>query len=289
MKCYSCDNHKDIRLPGPNPVSIERKDFEKLKKNNYVVAEKTDGVRFVMMFCRVFDYKICCIINRSQQVFLFPFRFIPRVMFQGTIFDGELCVDKTNGKFVFIVFDAVIVSGVTVSHMDLYSRLGAANRSIKEFKHHDEDPAQLRFKGIVPLNTPAIVKQHLDNVKNIYHTDGIILTSVSEPIVYGRNLNMFKVKPAGHHTVDFVVMDSVGHLGIYNPKVRGNVCAGKLIADEIPAIGTVVECSYIDKDSWKSIGVRSDKKFANDILTLEKTLLNIRENINIDEIINIFC
>lgn len=290
LKGYSLDTNKNNRLPGPNPVSIERKEFEKLKKNNYVIAEKTDGVRFVMFFCRVFGFKICCIVDRSMQVYLFPFRHIPRVLFQGTIYDGEICVDKKTGKFVFVVFDAIVVSGVTVSHLNLYDRLKAANRSIQEFKQSEKDPAELRFKGVIPLNAPLIVKQHLAYVSEIYETDGIIMTPVNEPIVYGRHFNMFKLKPAGKHTIDCIILNSNGELGVFDPKTCANVRVGQLTGENIPEYGTIVECSFLDNNTYnlKLVCIREDKKHANDILTYEKTLLNIRENISVDEIINLF-
>ena len=112
MSELAMDDHKFPRLPGPNPVSIERKDFEKLKTKGYVIAEKTDGVRFIMMFTRLFGFKVCTIIDRSMAAYLVPLQAIPRVLFQGTIFDGELTVDK-QGRKCFILFDAVVVSGVT--------------------------------------------------------------------------------------------------------------------------------------------------------------------------------
>jgi hypothetical protein len=226
--------------------------------------------------------------NRSQQIYLFPFRNIPRVLFQGTIYDGEICIDKRTGKFAFVVFDAVVVSGVTVSHLNLIDRLKAANRSIQEFKQSEEDPAELRFKGVVPLNAPMIIKQHLQQICEVYETDGIILTPVDEPIVYGRHFNMFKLKPAGKHTVDFIVLNSNGELGVFNSKTRSNVRVGQLTSENIPEYGTIVECSYAGDDNWKLVTIREDKKQANDILTLEKTLLNIKENIKVDEVINLF-
>ena len=288
LKELSGDHSKNMKLPGPNPVSIERKDFEKLKNMNYVIAEKTDGVRFVMFFCRVFGFKICCIVNRSLDVFLFPFRNIPRVLFQGTVYDGEICVDKSTGKFVFLVFDAVMVSGVAVGQLNLYDRLKAALRSITEFKPDAEDPAELRFKGVVPLNAPMLIKQHLKQVSSIYETDGVILTPVDETVIYGRHMNMFKLKPTGKHTVDFIVLNSNGELGVFNPKTRSNVRVGQLSHGKIPDFGTVVECSYVTGDAWRLVTIRSDKKYANDVLTFEKTLLNIRENISVDEVINLF-
>ena len=43
-------------FPGSQPISIEYRHFDILKSNPYVVCEKTDGVRF-MMLAFMFDYK----------------------------------------------------------------------------------------------------------------------------------------------------------------------------------------------------------------------------------------
>jgi len=36
-------------FPGCQPISIERKHFDILSKNDYVVCEKTDGTRYMML------------------------------------------------------------------------------------------------------------------------------------------------------------------------------------------------------------------------------------------------
>ena len=36
-------------FPGCQPISIERKHFDTLSKNDYVVCEITDGVRYMML------------------------------------------------------------------------------------------------------------------------------------------------------------------------------------------------------------------------------------------------
>ena len=283
MSHLAMDDHKVPRLPGPNPVSIERQDFEKLKTKRYVIAEKTDGVRFVMMFMRLFGYKVCTIINRSMSAYLIPLTAIPRVLFQGTLFDGELTVDKT-GRKCFILFDAVIVSGVTVSQLDLSSRLVAMRRSLKDFKIHPDDPVELRMKSWTELSDVQSAKTKIFEAGKIYHTDGVVLVPKDDPVIYGRNFDFFKMKPQGTHTVDFVVMDNYGTVGVYDPRSKRDVSVGK-IGGNFPA-GTVVECEILN-GVWNVVGVRTDKKQSNDMLTYEKTMLNIRENIQLDELFNL--
>ena len=283
MSHLAMDDHKVPRLPGPNPVSIERKDFEKLKTKGYVIAEKTDGVRFIMMFTRLFGFKVCTIIDRSMAAYLVPLKAIPRVLFQGTIFDGELTVDK-HGRKCFILFDAVIVSGVTVSQLDLGSRLVAMRRSMKDFKIHPQDPVEIRMKSWSELSDVNAAKTKIAEASKVYHTDGVVLVPKDDPVVYGRNFDFFKMKPHGTHTVDFILMDNNGTIGVYDPRSKRDVAIGKVSGNY--QAGIVVECEILN-NVWNVVGVRTDKNQSNDMLTYEKTLLNIRENIQVDELFNI--
>jgi hypothetical protein len=283
MSELAMDDHKFPRLPGPNPVSIERKDFEKLKTKRYVIAEKTDGVRFIMMFTRLFGFKVCTIIDRSMAAYLVPLKAIPRVLFQGTLFDGELTVDKHDRR-CFILFDAVVVGGVTVSQLDLGSRLVAMRRSMKDFKMHHQDPVEIRMKAWSELSDVNAAKKKIAEANNVYHTDGVVLVPKDDPVVYGRNFDFFKMKPQGTHTVDFILMDNNGTIGVYDPRSKRDVAIGKVSCTY--QVGVVVECEVVN-NVWRVVGVRTDKNQSNDLLTYEKTLLNIRENIQVDELFNL--
>jgi len=278
MKELALDDHPFPRLPGPNPVSIERKDFEKLSTKEYVIAEKTDGVRFIMIFTKMFEHKICAIIDRAMNSYLLPLRSIPRVLFQGTIFDGELTIDKF-GRTCFILFDSVVISGVTVSQLHLESRLIAMRRSLKDFKMSASDPIEIRFKSWANLADHNIKK--ITDAEKVYHTDGVILMPKYDPVIYGRNFEMFKMKPRGTHTIDFVVMDLKGTIGVYDPRSKRDISIGK-VKGNYP-VGNIVECN-LTGGIWSVIGIRKDKKQANDLLTYERTLVNIREDIQVKEL-----
>lgn len=283
MRELAMDDHKFPRIPGPNPISIERKDFEKLKTKEYVIAEKTDGIRFVMIFTKMFEHNICAIIDRAMNAYLIPLRVIPRVLFQGTIFDGELTIDK-RGRSCFILFDSITVSGITVSQLNLESRLIALQRSLKDFKMHVDDPIELRFKSWTNLNSPDVMKK-ITSAEDIYHTDGVILMAKDDPVIYGRNFEMFKMKPRGTHTIDFIVIDTNGTIGVFDPKSNRDTAIGKIKGNY--KAGTIVECN-LSHGVWNVIGIRKDKKQANDILTYERTLVNIREDIQIEELLRLY-
>lgn len=282
MKRLALDDHPKNRLPGPNPVSLERSEMYKLK-SGYVVAEKTDGIRFMLCCMRLYDVKLCVIIDRAMNVYLLPLQCIPRVLFQGSIFDGEITVDK-SGTPVFVFFDAVVVSGITVSQLPLDGRIISMHRSMKSFRAHPNDHVQVRFKKWIPLDAPDVCER-LAKTESTYHCDGVVLVPVADPVVYGRHFHLFKLKPEGTHTVDFVILDSSGAIGIYDPEIGKNVPVGQIdMTKKLFLVGTIVECAY-ENGSWHALHDRSDKNQANDMRTYTKTILNIKEDIKFCEII----
>lgn len=91
-------------FPGPQPISIERKHFRVLKSQPYVVCEKTDGVRHMLVCFEAADKKkICALVDRAFHV-TYTTLTVPR----DTVLDGEL-MDS-----IFYVYDAVRVKGEDV-------------------------------------------------------------------------------------------------------------------------------------------------------------------------------
>ena len=281
------DDHPRFRLPGPNPVSIERAHFPALRSAEYVVSEKTDGVRFVLSCFAYNDLKIVSITDRAANVYLFPLRKVPRALFQGTLVDGELAWNKKEKAFAFVAFDAVALAGVTVSHTSLYDRVIAMKKAFETHAPHADDPASFEIKSFVPLKLTAMIEPFLRDAAAKYDVDGVILTPAHEGVKYGRHFGLFKMKTKGRHTVDFKC-DTEGRLSVYDPSSSGHVVVGQLIVG-IPSEESIVECSHMSGGDpevkyWKLEGVRKDKTTANDILTYKKTMLNMRENVTLRDL-----
>ena len=287
IRSLARDDHPKPRLPGPNPVSIERAHLQKLQSQEYVLSEKTDGVRFVLAFFKYRDVNIVAMTDRALNVYLFPLRKVPRALFQGSLVDGELAWNKATESFAFVAFDAIVLCGVTVSHTSLYDRIIAMKKAFEAYVPHAEDPAAFDIKSFVPLKMTELIDPFLHEAAVKYDIDGVILTPVHEEVKYGRHFGLFKLKTHGRHTVDFKC-DTAGRLSVYDPKTRQHVVVGQMIVG-IPDQECIVECSHMgDGDPivkyWKLQHVRSDKTTANDILTYEKTMLNMRENVTLQDL-----
>lgn len=87
-------------LPAPNPVPLRRKQLDLLAKESYVVAEKSDGVRYLLLLSRFASgpekgREFAVMIDRTMEMFQVPV-VANECFFNGTIFDGELVEERTE-------------------------------------------------------------------------------------------------------------------------------------------------------------------------------------------------
>lgn len=258
------------RFPGPQPVSIERRHFPLLKRQPYLVCEKTDGVRHLLAST---DDGVF-LVNRA-----FACEKVNVRVAKDTLLDGELVKTK-GGKTLFMVYDAVRVKGEDLTHKPLTERLDAARKVVKAIIKTASAPLELRVKTMWNLKDPT---PSLDSFE--YETDGLVFTPVNEPIRTGTHETMFKWKPRERITIDFCIRNGcelfVQDRGI--PYKEADLHLHNVRRD-LPD-GTIVECGYGDL-GWFVEKIRTDKTHANNRRTYFRTIVNIRENIELEEFTN---
>jgi len=270
-------------FPGPQPISIERRHFSILKGGTYAVCEKSDGVRHVLVSLMFGDKKICALVNRAFEIREVSLN-LPKIAYQGTILDGEL-VDNE-----FLVYDAVVVSGTNVMALDLYKRLDAAKKVVSGTIRMKSDPVKLKMKTFFNFKDyKKFITEHIPTVT--YKIDGLVFTPVNEPVRTGTHETMFKWKPRDNNTIDFQCKrwEQQDKWGLYVIEKGKLVFESELKPEKSPDWLTedcIVECQYMCDEYprwWKPIGLRTDKTHPNNRRTFYRTLVNIRENIQIDE------
>jgi len=257
------------RFPGPQPVSIERRHFPLLKLQPYLVCEKTDGVRHLLA-------------STDEGVFLvnraFACEKVNVRVAKNTLLDGELVKTKT-GKVLFMVYDAVRVKGEDLTRKPLTERLDAARKVIKAIIKTANAPLEIRVKVMWDLKDFRSFPS-LDSFE--YETDGLVFTPVNEPIRTGTHETMFKWKPRDRITIDFCIKNGtdlfVQDKGI--PYKEASLHLHNARRD-LPD-GTIVECGYGDL-GWFVEKIRTDKTHANNRRTYFRTIVNIREGIELAE------
>jgi len=237
-----------------------------LKKQPYVVCEKTDGTRHFLMST---DSGVF-IVDRAFHIEPVKIR-IPK----DTLLDGEL-VKLKNGRVQFIIHDAVIVRGESLLNLNLKLRLERAKSAIRGIIRTSIAPFEVRVKTMVDLEDFGTFPP-LDSFE--YETDGLVFTPVNEPIRMGTHETMFKWKPRERITVDFEIR--AGHeLFVQDrgtPYKESELHTRSTIPD-----GTIVECGY-GETGWFIEKIRTDKTYANNRRTYFRTVVNLREDIKIHE------
>lgn len=276
-------------FPGPLPISIERKHFPILKENNYVVCEKTDGVRTALV-CLNVGRNICVLVDRKMTMVECKIR-VPKKAYEGTIFDAEN-VKKHDGTHELLVYDCVMAGGEDVKSKDLFDRMEAATGIIKKIMKTKSDPFVIRAKEFFELeNTDYIMTTDHGHV-----SDGLIFTPTDEPVKFGTHNTMFKWKPRDQNTIDFLVKKRHdGSIGLHIQDRGAYVYSDRITQENMKSEwnfpdNTIVECQYQHSawpTWWKPIGVRTDKTYPNNRRTLYRTLVNIEEDIQFSEFANI--
>jgi len=297
LHCRLTDTKYATRFvfPGPQPLSIERADFPSLLKKPYVMCEKTDGQRGAIMFDVVHvdgnPLKLCVLFNRSGKVWICPIQKVPSALWQGSVFDGEVVLFKGEVP-CFLIFDAIRISGMWLEQTVFTERLAMAKVALQTYGYTPQgDPLLLKLKVMIHQEDFSAAEGLLSTRKMEFNTDGVLLIPDVPGFSIGRTKGMYKLKPPGTHTVDFMV-EPQGGLSVYKPDKDAQVVVGHIIdtTHSLLEPGVIVECAYTGHgDIWKVVVVRDDKTFSNDFLTYTKTLINQRENLSLADIISVFC
>ena len=278
-------------FPGPQPISIEYKHFPILKGGEYVVCEKTDGERYMMVATTFEGKPVCFFVNRAFDMIEVKIR-LNKKAYEGTILDGELYQDT------LMVYDALLVSGKPVGHMNLFQRLTEAENMMKGIIYMKFDKHRLKMKTFYSMRDyDHFMYEYLPKVEQ--KIDGLVFTPVNEPVRIGTHETMFKWKPREKNTVDFHMKRgrSFNNDAVWKLYVQEK---GKLIYEsEFPLStmnepwfeeGAIVECMYITWEKgplwWKPLKRRTDKTHPNNRRTFYRTIANIKEDIQMKEFLD---
>ena len=278
-------------FPGPQPISIEYKHFPVLKSGEYVVCEKTDGERHMMVAITFEGKPKCLFVNRAFEMIEVKIN-LNKKAYEGTILDGEL-YDNT-----LMVYDALLVCGEPVGHLNLFGRLQAADKLLKCIIYMKFDKYRMKMKTFHSMRDyDYFMYEYLPKVEQ--NVDGLVFTPVNEPVRIGTHETLFKWKPRNKNTVDFQMKRGTSFKGepVWKLYVQEK---GKLVYESEFSIdqmnepwfedGAIVECMYITWEDgplwWKPLKRRRDKTHPNNRRTFYRTIVNIKEDIQMNEFLD---
>jgi hypothetical protein len=291
-------------IPAPQPVSLERKDINKLVDFDYLVCVKSDGMRFLLVFYKKKSYMI----DRAFKIYKIHIECSDELYKDseiGCILDGELIKCKDDNTWSFVVHDCINSKGTNLSNSAFNSRYDEFKNILKKYilkKYKSE--IRISKKTFFSFKNLKSLKKMIDDNGLDHCTDGLIFTPKNKKIGKFTQYDLFKWKPLESHTFDFrISKNSNGIMAYVNKKKFGDhpyACAQKGSKEESIFLkylalncpnfkdGDIVECEFdINSGIYKPIKLRTDKIYPNSFFTVNKTLVNIKENISFEELLEL--
>lgn len=285
-------------FPGPQPVTVEKKNFEMLKTEPYMICEKSDGERYVLLLINITNKPMCFLINRNNDFYFININFTKEV-FEGSIFDGELIKTK-SGSWNYLIHDCMCYNGesfINKPHNIRYQCI--IDLIVKRYVNKPTDPFNVKTKLFYTFG-PEIHKtwEHIKSTTD-NKIDGLIFTPVDHPITFKRDYKLLKWKESCDHTMDLLVKKSGKKFHLHGSDKK-DLYVFKTIDHKDPSYQLIVD--FLEKNNSRSYGhlivefrysiddelftpcrLRTDKSFPNGKITIENTIKNIEEAIGIND------
>ena len=289
-----CGRPITYKYPFGNPVSIEETHIPILEACEYLLADKSDGVRVCVILCQNDDASAfyCGLLDRKGKVYGLSVK-ADAVFYQGTAMDAEL-VKRKDGSYSILAFDTCVIAGnKEVEYMSLPNRLELCKVTTDSTVIVTNN-ITLETKPMFSLGNDSELAAFAAHITALqYETDGYILTPMREGTCQpGIAPLVFKIKDA--HTIDFVWSGHMlwyGDLKDMYPITNLGVNFNENELIEIPS-GSVVEMAPEREKTgnvamFHLLQVRHDKDTANNFFTVSRTMQSIKDAITLDRVLKI--
>jgi hypothetical protein len=281
-----------------NPRSLSRVALKSLDDAEYVVALKTDGVRYSLFltFRPNTTSPVALMIDRAWHMYEVDVVAPEEHFSLGTVLEGELVWQQPNERsLLFLVFDCVVLRGKNLTGFSFEERLMEATR-VTRFSDeistasdleqraletdsvvlvHYHPPLSMRPKNFIARKHAAQLWAQREDVD--HRVDGIILQQ--RDAVYYQPV-IFKWKQ--YSTVDLVCRDA--QLETSDGPLHGVSIENSRIAVSPGDITEYLVTVEGDKVSLMALRSRPDKLVANSAFVVAATIQDVRDNISVEEL-----
>jgi hypothetical protein len=283
---WNNSKEKDNLFPGAHPVSLERKNFEKLNKYVYYIGPRTKGERCILYFLNDKNgQNQSVLINRNLQVFNVTIH-TDDAIYNGTVFDGEFCVNSNT----FFIHDSPMICGNKINKNCFSDRIDEIKCCIENTMNID-NKIKLKVKIFSQMSNINSFKEHYEDCE----TNGMVFIPDSLPVISGTQYSMFIWRPVTEYTFDFEIHEigndilvKVFNLGemIKYAKIIYSSEEGKSCIDSMKKLdnyksGCIVRCLF--SKVFIPVEIITTKTHPNSLRTVERILFNIHENIMFEE------
>jgi mRNA guanylyltransferase len=245
LASLNADTAEGGKFIGSHPVTLTLGNINTLLNEDFMVCEKTDGVRVLLYGTEHRGKHRAYLYDRMGDFYELKVE-IPTD--KDVLLDGELFLEDERVN-TYAIFDCLIYDGCAVTAKNFYKRLGCAQlfvkrmcrngdrsflcskeadgwrdeESVKKAKHSEAAPDS----GYIEVYVKEMFKSYgfveiYRNIPNLRHgNDGLIFTPTDKPYYICRRAGILKWKPASLNTVDFKIVRHRGMDGVY-----GLFCTG---------------------------------------------------------------
>lgn len=201
----------NVKFIGCMPINFSRHNLEEIQRapdNAYYLSEKTDGVRHLMVFVgdtvvlidRAQRGKRPIPVGKSSSGGGDPFAPILGLIKPGTVFDGEVVMNRREGKkprAIFIVFDILSLSTTeAVLHLPFEERLKHLRRASFRTPTCAKDMFDARFVADSNVALPLVRK-------NFVKRSGV--DKLISKVIEERGMRCYRDGPLHNHLTDGII------------------------------------------------------------------------------------
>lgn len=303
FECYGLP-HTEGPLPLGLPSSLNKENLDDIwgvRKHHvqYVVSFKSDGHRRVMGWTKTLAFNMG---REGDAACKIPWK-VHALAYDGTLLDCEF-MDK-----MIIIHDAISVNGHNIRTKPYHYRLQLANTwlkmttsrtselpsgfstIIKDVKIHHFDDYCIFVKPIWDHMKP---QECFDWGAKYFPVDGLVYTPLTREVPKYRSLEMFKWKPKDRITIDFLVRSVPGNTKLMqllvvnedNKLTHFQTVPFRCKANLRIHSDQIYETKWIpEAKQWQLELHRDQRKLPNALLTVQRTIQNITEDIQLVDLV----
>lgn len=302
-----------VNFVGNHPISLTLDNIPLLLTNDYMVCEKTDGVR-AMIYIHMVNGESCTYLyDRKNQFIKIDCEFN---VSKDYIFDGEIFLDDES-NLRCALFDCVLYEDNLVNDKNFLKRLFYCESFVKNL-NIEKGPKRTKLINKRKFNIDLYVKptyksygflEIYKQIKDLKHgNDGLVFTPVDEPYVFQKRVAILKWKPPSINTVDLKIEKVPGKERIYALKCTYTNTKDLVLDYYVPddtseffSDGAIGEFKYdskkyvldyenlcVKQGGWVLYKIRTDKDAPNHYRVVVNILNSLDENLDIEELSRYF-
>lgn len=285
-------NYKFI---GNHPVSLTNDNIILLLKKDYMVCEKSDGVRMLLI---VFD-SVMYFYDRKNDIYE-----VSKIDSYDCMLDGELFRDNEN-NFKYGIFDCLAYNNELVLEKNLLKRLYFCEQFIMQ-NEVEQKRSKISSKRVsnIELYVKSFFKSYgfleiYNQIRSLKHkNDGLIFTPVNDKyILYVRGTHL-KWKPPSINTIDFKIEYFKDDIYALKCTYKNNEIIFDYFFSKTKNLNGKIGEFVFDKDKkvfdvdnlipkiggWDLYKIRDDKESPNHYRVVNNILESLDDNLDIEEL-----